>query len=296
MANEIQAQTTAGKTLYAVIVNSVGQIYNGTTFVTIAGADWANYDYALTEATAGLYFATMPTVTADLYTIAVYQRIGGAPATTDTLLDTQTLDWNGAGAVVAGAGSYYGTLARLRAEHLTQVPTGATNDSLLIQCLTSATAMIDGALGFSFADYGAATAKDVRCLGATDTWDIPYHSIGTVATILEIYSKGTTSESTDAITDFDELEDGRLYYATGWARNQWYRITAAWGYGAAPEAIVKITMQKAVDLWHGRDARGSADMVNVEGPSAAPVQRAFTWEQYQVIQQVRREYGEFGVA
>ena len=59
MANEIQAQTTTGKTLYAVIVNSVGQIYNGTTFVTIAAVDWANYDYPLTEATAGLSLAVM---------------------------------------------------------------------------------------------------------------------------------------------------------------------------------------------------------------------------------------------
>jgi hypothetical protein len=296
MANEIQAQAASGLTLYAVVINSTGQVWNGTTFVTIAGANWTAYDIAMTEAAAGIYLADMPAAVAGHYTLVIYRRIGGAPATTDTLLDTQQLDWNGSAAVVAVTGSYYGTLARLRAEHLTQVPTGITNDDLLIQCLTSATAIIDGALGFSFATYGAAAAKDVRCLGATDTWDIPYHSIGTVATILEIYSKGTTSESTDAITDFDELEDGRLYYATGWARNQWYRITAVWGYGAAPEAIVKITMQKAVDIWHGRDARGSADMVNVEGPSAAPVQRAFTWEQYQVIQQVRREYGEFGVA
>ncbi|MDQ1301432.1 MAG: hypothetical protein QG637_1353 [Chloroflexota bacterium] len=296
MANEIQAQTTAGRTLYAVIVNSVGKVYNGTAFVTIAGADWANYDYALTEAAAGLYFATMPTVTADLYSITIYERAGATPATTDTQVDTQTLDWNGAGSVVVGSGSYYGTLARLRAEHLTQVPTGATNDSLLVQALTTATALIDSALGFSFATYGAAAAKDVRCLGATATWDIPYHSIASVTTVLEIYSKGTSSESTDAITDFDELDDGRLYYATGWQKNQWYRITAAWGYGAAPEEIIKVAMQLAVDLWHGRDARGSADMQNVEGPGAAPVQRAFTWQQYQVLQQIRREYGNFGVA
>jgi hypothetical protein len=296
MANEIQAQTTAGRTLYAVVVNSVGKIYNGATFVTIVGADWGNYDLAMTEAAAGLYFATMPTVTADLYSVIVYERAGVAPAITDAQVDTQLLDWNGAGSVVVGAGSYYGTLARLRAEHLTQVPTGATNDALLIQALTSATALVDNALGFGFATYGAATAKDVRHAGVSDTWDIPAHEVASVTTVLEIYSKGATSESTEAITDFDELDDGRLYYATGWEHQQWYRVTAKWGAGAAPEEIIKIAMQLAVDLWHGRDARGSADMQNIEGPGAATVQRAFTWQQYQVLQQVRREYGEFGIA
>lgn len=297
MANEIQAQAATGKTLYAVVINSVGQIWNGSAFATIAGASWASYDIALTEAAAGIYLGNMPAVAAGLYTIVVYERAGGAPATTDSQVDSGTLDWNGSAVVAEGAGSYYGTLARLRAEHLTQVPTGATNDALLIQMLQTATALVDSALGFSFSAYGAATAKDVRGAGAgADTWAIPPHEIASVTTVFEVSGKGTTSESTTAVTEFAELDDGRLYYGAGWSNGPWYRITAEWGYGPAPEEIVKITMQRAVDLWNDRMARSSADSVGVDGPGSAPAQRAWTWLQYQTIQAARRDAGEFGIA
>ena len=97
MAKELHAYTTTGWTLYVILINSTGQVYNGSTFVTIAPANWATYDIAMTEATAGIYQADMPGVAADTYSYAVYRRLGGAPAITDTLITSTSIEWNGTG-------------------------------------------------------------------------------------------------------------------------------------------------------------------------------------------------------
>ena len=46
---ELQAQLSTGSTLYAILLNSVGQIWNGSAFEAVNGANWATYDIALTE-------------------------------------------------------------------------------------------------------------------------------------------------------------------------------------------------------------------------------------------------------
>ena len=58
MANELQYRyASTGRTLYAVIRNRSGQVWQTTTttFVTQVNANWANYDTALTESPAGGY-------------------------------------------------------------------------------------------------------------------------------------------------------------------------------------------------------------------------------------------------
>ena len=98
MANELHAHATSGLTLYAVILNAVGQIWNtsGTpAFEAYNGANWTDYDIALTEAGAGIYLASMPAVAAGAYSYAVYEQAGANPATTDTLRGTGYLEWDG---------------------------------------------------------------------------------------------------------------------------------------------------------------------------------------------------------
>lgn len=98
MANELQAQYTSGKTVYAVILSAVGQAWNGTTFEAPLAADWATYAVAATEqSTTGLYEATMPAgvSTAGLYSVLFYQRAGASPATTDTVIGKGSIEWSG---------------------------------------------------------------------------------------------------------------------------------------------------------------------------------------------------------
>lgn len=95
MANELRAYNATGKTLYAVLLSSVGQVWNGSTWEAVAGANWTTYDLALTEAAAGIYLATMPVVAAGMYSYAVYEQAGANPAVTDTLRGLGSLAWSG---------------------------------------------------------------------------------------------------------------------------------------------------------------------------------------------------------
>lgn len=100
MSNELHAHAAGGLTIYAVLLNSGGQAWNGSAFEEISGAAWASYDIALTEAAAGIYLATMPAAAAGVYSYVVYERAGGSPATSDALRGTGWLAWDG-GAEIA---------------------------------------------------------------------------------------------------------------------------------------------------------------------------------------------------
>jgi len=109
MSNELHAYATSGLTLYAVLLNSTGQLWNGSAFEAYNGANWTDYDIALTEAGAGIYLGNMPAVAAGSYSYAVYEQAGANPATTDTLRGTGYLEWSGS-AVVAQSGDAYARL------------------------------------------------------------------------------------------------------------------------------------------------------------------------------------------
>lgn len=85
-----------GSTLYAVLLDSSGQAYNGSTFEALTALNWATYDIALTEqASLGVFLGDMPAVAAGLYTVLIYDRAGGTPATTDEHIGTGSMDWSG---------------------------------------------------------------------------------------------------------------------------------------------------------------------------------------------------------
>jgi hypothetical protein len=107
MANELHAHVTTGLTFYAVLLNSIGQIATGTSFGAINGANWTDYDIALTEVAAGIYLGNMPAVAAGAYSYVVYEQAGVNPATTDTIRGTGYLMWSGT-AEVFQSGDVYG--------------------------------------------------------------------------------------------------------------------------------------------------------------------------------------------
>lgn len=96
MANEIQVFCDTGQTLYAVLLNSAGQIWNGFTFGAINGANWTDYDIVLTEAAAGIYLGSMPGAVAGNYTMVAYERAGASPAVSDAQRYSGWLSWDGA--------------------------------------------------------------------------------------------------------------------------------------------------------------------------------------------------------
>lgn len=101
MANEIQTVGPTGKTLYATIRNSVGQIWNtnSSVFQTYATASYAQYPITLTEqgTASGVYLGTVPAAITSpgVLSIVVYQQVGGSPAETDPSLAMGNIEWSG---------------------------------------------------------------------------------------------------------------------------------------------------------------------------------------------------------
>lgn len=103
MAGELQATCATGSTLYALLRDSAGAVYNGSTFdATPTVGEWANYDIAMSEDdTTGLFRGTMPSVAAGSYSFEVRLQAGGSPAETDRVVGQGWLDWDGAAVVDA---------------------------------------------------------------------------------------------------------------------------------------------------------------------------------------------------
>lgn len=149
MANELIINYPTGATLYALLFDATGQIYNGSTFVAPGSTNWTSYDIALTEvATAtGIYRGNMPTVTTGVYSFVVRKQAGGSPAVSDVVVGVGELEWDGSAVVAPSATVSYATLAELKT-YLGISTT--TDDTLLDDILVRTKAAIDAYTGRVF--------------------------------------------------------------------------------------------------------------------------------------------------
>jgi len=172
----------------------------------------------------------------------------------------------------------YATVAQLR-EYLPSLPTAngspnataaavAAKDATLTSVLDRATAMIDEHNGFSFAAYpGTATAKTI-ITSRTEYLFLPPHQTGSITTVVD---NGTTVAAT-AYT-IHTSDDGRREYlvltGTEYSRAVWSGrhavVTAKWGYGPAPTAVVEACLELAVNIWRGSTKGMFTDIIGVEG-------------------------------
>jgi hypothetical protein len=105
MANEITFSYTLSLTLYAIVINANGQVWNTSTsaFEAPNAANWTHYKIALTDTAAtGLYLANFPALTAGNYAVAVYKQAGGTAAVTDApALGADEMPWSGSAEIPA---------------------------------------------------------------------------------------------------------------------------------------------------------------------------------------------------
>lgn len=217
-----------------------------------------------------------------------------------TVTDAGSNDGSGvltamAAALLSGSASAvtsYATVAQLR-EYLRQAKTGAATDSELQSILDRATAIVSGALGFSFAAYSAsASARDVRGVGGVYL-ELPAYEANSIATIQQVVGRGTTSESLETVSDWLAEETFRpyqVYRHSAWSDGAWYRITAKWGYGAPPADIIEVTLEVAVNIWRAKDASFGQSELGVQGGGSVSYNRALTWGQRSIIDMVRTAY------
>jgi hypothetical protein len=107
MAGEIQFTDRTGQNCYVQIRNSVGQIWNGSSFVTYNTANIATYAVTATEqgTASGYYTATMPTVALGTYDVIAKERAGGSPAESDVTVGAGQIEWSGTAVLNAALGA-----------------------------------------------------------------------------------------------------------------------------------------------------------------------------------------------
>lgn len=185
----------------------------------------------------------------------------------------------------------YATTDQLR-EYLSQAPAAPAPPAPdpLQTYLDRSKAILDEVLGFEFDGYALAATKDVRSGGGEYLW-LPAHDPGSVTDVEIVHGRGTAYETTTTVDDWlaEETESvpPRLWRHAGWTRGAWYRVTADWGYGDAPETIVEIELEIAVNIWRSKDRAMFSDIIGVEGGGAVGYQRALTNQQRMVIDAVR---------
>ncbi len=131
MANEIRATSDTGSTLYALVFNAAGQVWQLTTntFVAYVGANIDNYDIALSEiaTNSGQYRGTFDSdIAAGVYSVVLFEQAGGSPSATndERIGDTGIMHWDGSAELSISAdsqierslglsASYDGTTAKL---------------------------------------------------------------------------------------------------------------------------------------------------------------------------------------
>jgi hypothetical protein len=118
MSNELTITSNEGYNVYVLLRDDSGKVYQTTTntFVTYQTADRVNYDIPLTDSGDGFFVGDFPTAwtTAGTYFGVGFRRIGAAPADSDPILATATINWNGTSEVPAFAGDDLTDLAYVK--------------------------------------------------------------------------------------------------------------------------------------------------------------------------------------
>lgn len=187
------------------------------------------------------------------------------------------------------------TVAQLR-EYLEQVGSGVAVDALLQKVLDRACEVVGDYLGMAFGAYTEGV-KDVRAPRNVDQWlELPAHEADSVTAVARVSGRGTLGETTSAVSDFLEEDDGRLYRDGGWTPGAWYRVTADWGYGVAPASVVEVELRVAVNIWQGRAASQWQANLGVEGSGSVTYSRALTGAERSILDGVRARFGVWGFA
>lgn len=98
MANEVQVNYAAGATVYFLVRNATGSIWNGSAFEAYVTANYTTYDVAMTQqgTASGFYAGNFPsTISPGVYSIVAKNQVGGTPAETDPTVAVGDYQWNG---------------------------------------------------------------------------------------------------------------------------------------------------------------------------------------------------------
>ena len=183
--------------------------------------------------------------------------------------------------------------------YMGQLTSNTTTDARVDEIQARAYDIVNQYLGFTLAAYpGSATTQVVLGEG-TSYLRLPPHEAASVTTVTDLY--GTT------ITGWAEDDDGALFLASAypglngglvwqWGKGHRFTVTAKWGYGPAPDSVVEVELEIAVNLWREKEKGSFSDVIGVEGGGAIAVgyQKALTNRQKMILDQVMRSFAPLG--
>ena len=180
MANEILASYDTGETLYALVFNAAGQVWDQTlagaagAFTAYAAADIDQYDVPLAEIAANStqYRGTFPpNIVTGVFSVVLYEQAGGAPVVADDerIGETATMYWNTTANLEIDLLSMNIIISAIQVDTDATIPTQITNvhgttDALIAAVPTAAEnrdAILDDATRFSGADMAELAAANI---------------------------------------------------------------------------------------------------------------------------------------
>ena len=182
MASELQTDFLSGQTVYFQVRNSVGKIWNGSSFVTYVTANVNLYAIAATEqgTASGYYAANMPAVIAGVYNIVAKQQAGGSPAETDFTVGTGIVEWDGSNVLslsgVPTTSSQNNIAASILETDITGTIEGAAAVHSLATAILKLVSSFDAKLGLVYKTDGA-TVKMTQAV-TTDATMVPIRKLG----------------------------------------------------------------------------------------------------------------------
>lgn len=192
------------------------------------------------------------------------------------------------------------TVAQLR-DYLEQVKAGTGVDDKLDDVLARAEDIITSALGFSFfaSDVAwtdvSATTKYLRSERSRWLKLHPY-LYGSITSVAPVTGSGDELLVGTAITNYDETESKfYLEREAGWGGLR-YAVTAKYGYGPAPEAIVELILELAVNTWRQKSQGMFQQIMGVDktgqavGGGSIKYVGGLNTEQRKIIKTVRAQF------
>ena len=108
MAGEIQSQHVTGKTIYAIVYSSVGEVYDTTNDIFEVWSDVGLPDYVISLVelgSSGFYTGDFPLVNAGVYSVISKEQLGVSSSNSDIIVGAGDINWNGTDVVSGGGGS-----------------------------------------------------------------------------------------------------------------------------------------------------------------------------------------------
>ena len=265
-------------------VTVTGSPTGGTYTLTYQGVATVAIAYNATPATVQAAITTVAATSGDASPVSVYGSAGGP----------YLVVWSARSARIASP-LLLGTNS-LTGGTTPSVTIVSALDALLQDILDRACAMVEAALlPVAYAAYGAATARNIRTEPYRTTYlRLPAHQHGSVTSVVEVDTLTSTTGTTISTDDYVQ-EDGYVIAAGTeyrWPASRVYRVTAVYGYGAAPADVQQVALELAVNMWRQRDRGLYSETQGVEGAGAVTYIGGLNATQRMVIQRARMQWRE----